>query len=443
MNDKAGWRKSERDKQDSLAHISPISTARELAYVGTAGQIFAYNLESAMSRQLTWHWPTIDTRASESQGPYSLYPVQTPTAFKSHDDGVDHTTYSWPTWSPKGERIACFGHTSSNRGAQILTVTSDGAESVELVNTKKGSVIYGNWSSDAKLFTFIAWYGDGSLSLESVLTDAPEEPRVLLNGGPLFWSWSPTRPLLAVHSSQHSQPNAGRVLILDPYSGEVVQEVTNSAGYFRTPSWCPEGDLLAYAERNTDGTQSLRLFNTDGETSVPVTVTNGSVAALWSPEGRSLAYASNLHPNEREFSALCILDLSSGRTKTVLDAPMTGFAWAENGDSLVYTTRDRPEGPSVWNYYHLEAKERVEIARFAPTNEQKLHQTFFDQYSTSHALTDLSGTMLTFAGNRVGPNNYNSHEKAMVYVVHLAPPFDPLPVTTGTLPCWRPLPPSS
>jgi dipeptidyl aminopeptidase/acylaminoacyl peptidase len=78
------------------------------------------------------------------------------------------------------------------------------------------------------------------------------------------------------------------------------RQITNSAGKKdRHPRWSPDGKHLLF-ESNRSGTNQLWLIALDGgEARQLTTISTGAGDALWSPDGRKIAFASAVYP---EFS---------------------------------------------------------------------------------------------------------------------------------------------
>ena len=262
------------DSSDAARATQPI----QLAYIGPDGQIFVRRFPSDTTHQLTWSW----------QGQQAEYLPQGPQDPESQS-APPSMTYSWPTWSPDSQQLACFARQGEDGPASIYTVAADGVESWERANLGQGAPIYGNWSPQADMFTALVQRGDRQLSLETIGIAQPGTTRTLLTGAPLFWSWAPQGQLIAAHVGDNE---TGRVVLVEVATGTVVREVSARPGMFRVPVWSPDGELLTYVERGADGGQTLRLFDIQSGESAPVSRTGGMTAALWSPDGQALVFGS-------------------------------------------------------------------------------------------------------------------------------------------------------
>ena len=398
-----------------------------LAYIGSGGQIFVRHFPSETAHQLTWSW---HAQHDQTTSPQHQRHTEAPP-----DPSADTWTYSWPTWSPNNEQLAYFVRHAEDGPASVHTVSIDGVESWERAGLDQNAPIYGNWSPQADRFTVLVQRGERQLSLETINMAQPGHTTSLLTGAPLFWSWSPQGQLVAAHVG--SDPTSGQVLLIEPTTGNRVREVCQHPGTFRAPTWSPDGTLLTYVERTTDGVQTLRLFDVQSGETAPISQTSGMTAALWSPDGQALAFGSTQRQGSLLFPSLHMLDLSSGQITTLLETPVAGFLWSPLGAYLFYLSVDTQHSHLRWHRYDCESGESVELVRFLPSREQTLQFSFFDQYAGSHPLLSPDGTMLTFTGHLLGQTTTGTDTSPTVHVLPLTPPFTPQAVAPGSCGYWN------
>jgi Tol biopolymer transport system component len=400
-------------------------SAPRLAYTGEKGNIFIATPQSGQPRQLTWSW-------------------EEPPSGEADTPRLSHV---WPSWSPGGSRLACFGLRGTagpDVRTSLYTIAPDGIESWELASISGGMPIYGNWSPRADAFTALIQREEAELSLEIAVLGQPGEMTPVLRGAPLFWSWSPSGQRLAAHvGSRAGSEHAARVVLIDVASRQIIREISNRPGDFRVPAWSPTEELLVYVERQEDGGNMLRLFDVRSGQTAPVAALPGSVAAVWSADGQALAFGSTARPGSLLFSALRILDLSTGRIASLLDEAdraITGFFWSPRGDGLLYLSVDVRHSHLRWHQLSRPSGETRELVRFLPSREQTFIFSFFDQYAGSHPPVAPDGSALAFAGHRIGPVALDTGSPARVYVVSLddtdAPPAIRA-VGAGNFVCWE------
>ena len=410
----------QRGQPDSSG-VARATQPIQLAYIGLDGQIFVRHFPSDTSHQLTWSWQAHDP----PQDPQNPESQPAPPAM----------TYTWPTWSPDSEQLACFARQGEDGPASVYTVAADGVESWERANLGQGAPVYGNWSPQADMFTVLVQRDDRQLSLEAIGMAQPGKTNTLLTGAPLFWSWAPQGQLVAAHAGGNA--TAGRVVLIETATGDIVREVSVSPGTFRVPVWSPDGELLTYVERGANGSQTLRLFDIRSGQSAPVSRTSGMTAALWSPDGQALAFGSTHRPGSQLFPSLHLLDLSTGQTTTLLETPVAGFLWSPHGTSLFYLSVDIQHSQLRWHRYDRLTGESLELVRFLPSREQTLQFSFFDQYAGSHPLLSPDGTLLTFTGHLPEPATTQATPSPTVYTLPLTPPFTPQAIASGFFACWN------
>jgi Tol biopolymer transport system component len=391
-----------------------------LVYTGAAGNIFTWTPTDSRKQQLTWSWEEQHNVISEQASSARL-------------------THIWPTWAPDGSRVVCFG--LRGRGKEtvqtsVFSVAADGIESWELAGLSGGMPIYGNWSPRGDAFAALIQRGEQDLSLEIIRFDGLGKTIPLLNGAPLFWSWSPRGDRLAVHVGGTRRASAAaRVVILDAVSGQTVHLVTDRPGEFRVPAWAPHDDLLAYTEQDSDGHDTLFLLDVATGEKGPVAGGVGGTAVVWSPDGNTLAFAHAARPGSSLFAPIRALDLSSGRTETLLEAPVTGFFWSPQNEALLYVSLESGRSYLRWNRLLCSSGEITELARFLPSREQMFVLSFFDQYTLSHPPLAPDGKTLAFAGYLINPSS--SATAAQVYLLPLDRTDEPRPVATGDFVCWN------
>ncbi len=409
--------------QSDLPGAGPATQAIQLAYIEPNGQIFVRGFPSDTSHQITWSW-------QDQHTPQPLQGLQDPEA----QSAQPAMTYTWPTWSPDSQHLACFARPGEDGQASVYTVAADGVESWERANLGQGAPIYGNWSPQADIFTVLVQRGDRQLALETLSLAQPGQTRPLLTGAPLFWSWAPHGQLIAAHVGDNE---TGRVVLIEAATGSLVQEVSAHPGAFRVPVWSPDGELLTYVERGADGGQTLRLFDIQSGESASVSQASGMTAALWSPDGQALVFSSAQRQGSLLSPALHLLDLSTGKTTTLIETPVAGFLWAPQGTHLVYLSVDVQHSQLRWHWYDRTTGESQELIRFLPSREQTLQFSFFDQYAGSHPLIAPDGTLLVLTGHLPDAAAQPATTAPTVYTLPLTPPFTPQAIASGSFACWN------
>jgi hypothetical protein len=397
-----------------------------LVFTGAGDNIFTRALTESKARQLTWSW-------EESGG-----------AEEKESESRLRLTHAWPAWAPDERRVACFGMRGAERSTLetlLYVVSSDGVESWELANLAGGMPIYGNWSPSATTFAALVQRGEQHLSLETVSLEQPGTTTPLVSGAPLFWSWSPRGDRIAVHvRDSRTSPPSAHVLIIDPVARRVMREVSTAPGEFRVPTWSPREDLVAYVESGENGGNTLFLLDAETGEKAPVSASAGMMSALWSPNGRSLAFGESARPGSAAFTSVKIVDLDSGRIASCVNESVSGFFWSPLGDALFYLSIDAQRSHLCWNRQRLDGSEKTELVRFLPSREQTVVLSFFDQYALSHPPVAPDGSAVAFAGYLLDRELLSADVKnisSRIYVLRLERGAEPGAVGRGPFACWN------
>jgi Tol biopolymer transport system component len=215
-----------------------------------------------------------------------------------------------PAWSPDGQRIA-FTSDRDSDGADLgwprtdLYVMDADGGNVRRLTTSESGAWNPAWSPDG---TRIAYEADsnGSASVSEIPVDGGP-PRLLFSSPSVVMqpAWSPDGTRLAIVSDWFAY-DFGTDIFLINADGSGITAVTDGKHYdqrdFLEPVWSPDGaaiavgvtrprSLLGYATQigvmNATGSGFRLLPATDG-------VSDGSHAGTpsWSPDGMMIAYAS-------------------------------------------------------------------------------------------------------------------------------------------------------
>ncbi|MBM4258080.1 MAG: hypothetical protein FJ147_19575 [Deltaproteobacteria bacterium] len=393
----------------------------QVVFTGEDGNVFTWTPSRKRQQQLTWSWEEHEAKATTESSPVRL-------------------THMWPAWAPDGKQVACFGMrgtAETQLETSLYAVAADGIESWELSGLSGGMPIYGNWSPRGNAFAALVQREKQQLSLEIVHLNQLGKTIPTISGAPVFWSWSPQGDKLAVHvGGSHASGNA-HVVIVDTASGRIVRQVTDRPGDFRVPAWSPQENLLAYVEHDDDHEEDvLFLYDVDSGEKGPITTIGSGAVALWSADGQALAFSSASQSGSFVFSQVNLLDLSTGRTSSVLEEPVLGFFWSPQSDFLLYITVAQQQSYLCWHRLTRASGEKTELARFLPSREQMFIFSFFDQYALSHPPLAPDGSGLAFAGYLISP--VSSTTASHIYYLPLTDQTaSPMKVAPGQFVSWN------
>ena len=338
-------------------------------------------------------------------------------------------SYSWPTWSPDGNRLAAsrvsVGGNRAGLSLQVFDVASGGVstayENDVPAPVADGTPHYIYWSSDSRYLSFLAPTPEG-LTLFVRDHQAGEVPGAVAVGAPLYFHWSSDSALLAVHSGD-------KVSIQEPTPEGTESRVAVDAISFRAPAISPDGASVAYAGIG-GGVQGIFVAPTATASSVQPRMlleTQGLVALSWAPDGATLAVAEQLRPGVPVFDRLQLVSADGAERTSLVEDQLVAFFWSPRGDSIAWIGIDPLSRNMDLAVSPVEsgkgAGEARHLFRFSPTGEMFTWLSFFDQYAYSHSIWSPDGSALVVAGTdglESGRRNGSGPAGGYVYVVDVS-----------------------
>ena len=367
------------------------------------------------------------------------------------DDGV----FTWPTWSPNGREIAYSRVGRDTQGQQMIALDSYDRISEEYSVVHRGDpgfagllaegvVHYPLWSPDSKKLAFVVVTRNRGLSLYLSDRTSDDDPRYLLDSGPLWMSWSSDSNNLAVHrGGQHflvqmdDDPNA-QSLWLEPSDG------------YRVPAWRPGHDVIAASSPVgglTHGVYTVPVWPVDDKVNIKAAPVAGqNTAFLWSSDGSYLAVADDAQPAlygrtpVLVYRGLRILDGESFRETARVDQHVLAYFWSPDGSRIALAAlRGRGLG---WTILDVETGAVEEMVDFIPSPDQMTMFQYFDQYAYSHQLWSPDSRYIVFAGilrDRAVDAGLRSQSASRVYVLDTGPMRTIEVLAPGVLASWSPV----
>lgn len=219
-------------------------------------------------------------------------------------------TVPCPEWSPDGRRIAFQSFAPFDEGALSIATLGVSPPSIDTVAVPGGYFAF-KWSPDGSVIAVSPPSGVALIDTHSL------ESRILRKGdyfGPLAWSPDGSRLIV---STLHSL----RVVRIDGTASDI------DLGAGSSPSWSPNGDLIAYTGSKGAPDERLVLVRPDGSGARTIPVSYPPV--IWSPDGRRLLYLGT--DGDGEFSVTSIA-VSGDSAPVVLTAPSMDLYAASSGD---------------------------------------------------------------------------------------------------------------
>ena len=335
-------------------------------------------------------------------------------------------SYSWPTWSKDGGRVA-FSKVSIGASGAVLSVQVSDA------NTGQTSAVYDNelaapvadgtphylyWSPNDRYLSLLSPTREG-LGLFLKDFQADEAPFPVALGAPLYYHWAPDAARLAVHSGDG-------VTLREPDGDGTEKRVAVDAFNFRAPAFSPDGSRLAFGGI-VGGVEGVFVADTDADFSQPpfhLIETQGLTAFAWAPGGSAIAVAEQTQQGAPVFNRLTLVSPDGTGKSTILEEQFLAFFWSPNGDRIAWVGLDAQARSMELNVLPVEgtqaAGESRKLFHFSPTGELFTLLSFFDQYAYSHSLWAPDGSALVVAGTdgpEPGRRNGSGPHGGQVYVV--------------------------
>ena len=177
---------------------------------------------------------------------------------------AEYLTYTSPTWSPDGRRIAYVRVDNGHETSELWIVGSNGSglHGLSVVHVATSP----SWSPDGK---WIAYVGDGGLS--AVLADGSGK-RLLIRADVASPAWSPDGTQIAFASNRSGRY---QIYVLN-VSTLAVTRVTNDSANDYQPNWSRDGTKIAYVSDSGDGAH-VYMINPDGTQPVRISVQSGEL----------------------------------------------------------------------------------------------------------------------------------------------------------------------
>ena len=224
---------------------------------------------------------------------------------------------TWPICSSDGRFVAFSGYAGGSNGNVLMGVyvaELDGGGPGLIYSNEpgtdaiaRGTPHYCSWSPDGARLAFVASTSSGlALYMWDAATGDP--PRVIHEGGPLYFTWSHHSSEMFIHSfTSHYMATA---------SGEGSQgQFPGVSTRYMSPSWAGDGNRIAFFLDGDRDRQRLVAIDLDGQAVRVLTEISGIAAAAWRPGSSQVGLVKAMIGSSGFYSGLWTIDYeNAGRS---------------------------------------------------------------------------------------------------------------------------------
>ena len=239
------------------------------------------------------------------------------------------------------------------------------------------------------------------LHLVSLRLDGAQSARDLLVavGRPFYFSWSPNGDEIIWHTGGALRDDPSAELTLYNIEEDRRILLPFAPGNYQSPAWSPRDRAWLHVI-DANGMEQLAHSTSEAATNLVSTAGHGA-AFVWSPDGKSVAYASRPRPDAAFYGPISVLDMQSRESHRLTDDAFNvlGFFWSPDGSKLAYLSRlDLPD--AIWMQWRVfdtvDGQDRGFTA-FHPSPLMRFLVHSFDQYAQSHRFWSPDSRYLVYA----------------------------------------------
>ena len=359
---------------------------------------------------------------------------------------VAGTLQTWPVWSPDGENILFSSFSTGSNGhgriGLYLHNLRVGASRLIYENESGTDAIarctphYALWSPDRSRLALIARTWSNGLTLLIIDPVEGAATRKIVNGMPLFVSWSCDSKQLLVHCGPSHY-------VVDAVGDIETAKVSGRSSLYMAPSWSPVDDRIAILSEEFEGQQSLQVGSVSAAEVSRITQFHGVGAFSWSPIGNSIGLLRDHQAGDRLYQGLWVVDSRGGGERRIINDRVLCFFWSPSGNEIAFVTpSSESKGLLRWGIVDVRYEESLRyFTDFRPSEEQLTIFMFFDQYAQSHNPWSPDGRHLIFSGaisQRKEGGSISDAQESRILVIDSNETDSPDQVADGLLGFWSP-----
>ncbi len=369
------------------------------------------------------------------------------------DAGPQHT-YTQPTWSATGKRIAwtAIARVDSVRGS-LITANANGT--ARTANETVFPPFYLYWSPDDSKVAYLSnWLAPSgqtiALHVANILdtdsTDPTAAPLVETDpvgvGQPFYFSWAPSADRLIAHV-------ANREVILLDLAAEEPSILVEESANFAAPQWVTAGITTEVTSTgNSTAKNGVLLYVIKDETTAQLVLNDATgqneefltylarqdfISFSMNATGKQIAYIeTTANVGFNAFGPLFLYDREKELFQQISTDPAIAFFWSPDGSALYFLTVE-PTTDQVWLRVNVWDGTAVQqYARFIPSPSfARDYLPFADQYMQSVRFWSPDSNAIVYAGQA-------EDGTAGIWVQPLEEGAEPQMVVAGTFATWSP-----
>jgi Tol biopolymer transport system component len=253
-----------------------------------------------------------------------------------------------PDWSPDGRRLLFLnGNGPGPYGPAVMAADGSGQMNLPLPSSPPFATEKPSFSANGRHLAYTRQRfipGEGARpSIWRAAIDGSDNRRL---GGGSRPRWSPNGRLIAFVASgpRRGPPREGGTWLMSARTGERIRRISRRDAAIL--DWAPDGRSLLFAPtggcRMCD--QDLWIVRTDGTRVRRLTTTPArkETDAVWSPDGRRIALASERFPNEETSQySLWTMSARGTRQRRIFRSPARHFESDSGAPRLTWQPRPR------------------------------------------------------------------------------------------------------